>query len=310
MLNINDINLHQIDLNLLVTFETILQEKSVTQAAETLGLTQSAVSLALSRLRNLFNDPLFVRTPEGMLPTPLAEALKDPVLEALTIIRTAFKQNLEFDPHSSERTFRLIVVDSCASVVLPILVQSFHQNAPNVKVQILTIPEHQIREALVHGQAELAIGYYPNLERGFYRQDLYEEGFMTLVRQGHPKVTEDPSHWELADYLQVGHIQVATGTKGMGIVDRVLKERKLERQVVAYVPNFALVPLMVEASDLIATLPEKIALRAAASTQVRSVPPPIELPTYSVSQYWHERSHQDPANQWLRQLLFEQKEQY
>lgn len=297
-----------LDLNLLITFEKLIRTKSVTRTAEELGLTQSAVSLALSRLRSSLNDPLFVKTSQGMLPTPFAEEIQVPIQQALQQIQGVLDKGTVFQPQTSDKTIQLVLLDSCAFVVLPKLMSLLSQEAPAMKVNLVKLQEKEIDAAMETGSVDLAIGLYPNLKVGFYQQILYKEGLVSILRKGHPLGGQ--KNLSLENFLKLGHIQVATGSGNLGLLDTELKKRQLTRSIVMQIPNFALAPMIVEDTDFVASLPEKIALRSARSLDLKVFACPLPMPPYEIKQYWHERNQNDPFNQWLRNKLFAMRDLY
>ena len=181
-------NFNTLDLNLLVVFDAILRTRSVTLAGENVHLSQSAMSNALKRLRRSFNDPLFVRTSMGMLPTPYAEQISKPIQDALAQIKATIEAKNVFDPAKSERTFRIYMTDVGQMVLLPDLLERIPKEAPHVNLQTVQVPMHHREEAMESGEVDLAVGYLIPFEGHFYRQKLFTETYVCMVRAGHPTI--------------------------------------------------------------------------------------------------------------------------
>lgn len=292
-------NFDELDLNLLKVFQAIYAERQLTRAGERLGLAQPTVSNALSRLRQALDDPLFIRTAQGMQPTPLAEALADQVLEGLGLLKAGLEQSLHFDPAQTRRRFRVAMSDYTGAVLLPALVVRLQAEAPNADLAIHHLRRDEAQEALKAGRLDLVIT--DELDGpGLYRQAIYSERFVSLVRADHPLSGESLS---LPQYLAVGHLLFSLDGHGGGIVDSLLGAQGLRRRVAVRVPHVSVIPRIIAQTDLIVTLPERVALQFRDAWRLRVLQPPLEIPRYSVRQFWHEKYHRDPANRWLRQLL-------
>lgn len=292
-------NFDELDLNLLKVFQAVYAERQLTRAGERLGLAQPTVSNALARLRRTLDDPLFVRTAEGMQPTPLAEAFADQVLEGLGLLKAGLEQSIQFDPARTTRRFRLAMSDYTGTVLLPALVSRLQVDAPGVDLAIHHLRRDQAQEALKAGRLDVVIT--DELEGpGLYQQAIYSERFVSLVRADHPLIGETLS---LQEYLAAGHLLFSLDGRGGGIVDRLLGERGLRRRVAVRVPHVSVIPRIIARSELIVTLPERVARQFQAGWGLRVLEPPLEIPRYSVRQFWHEKYHRDPGNRWLRQLV-------
>jgi DNA-binding transcriptional LysR family regulator len=291
----------EIDLRLLRVLMAVLRTGSVTVAAESLGLAQPTVSVALARLRRHFGDPLFVRTSMGMRPTPLAQSLQAPVAAALEQLDVALRSQPVFDPAVESRSFRIHMTDISQVVLVPRLVSHLGRIAPKLRVEILDIDDRTPLR-LESGEADLAIGFMPQLEAGFRQQNLFEQRFVCLARRDHPQIG---GRLTLRQFEQAAHIQVMTAGTGHGVVERVLTRRGIERRIALRLPNYLGLALIVAETDLIATVPARLGEVMSATSPIRSLVPPMALPPFAVRAHWHERVHRDPGNRWLRQVVGE-----
>jgi LysR family transcriptional regulator, transcriptional activator of nodD3 and syrA len=307
MLYIDDMNnLHEgglagLDLNLLVVLDALLAERHVTRAARRVGLTQPACSHALGRLRRALGDPLLVRGPGGaMVTTPRAEALAPGLRAALAELATAVAGPPSFDPATARRSVRIATSDYAELVVLPALIAALGRDAPGVDVWVVPLPTTRYAQLamLASGAADLVIGP-PRRDgpAGIYERRLFDERFRCVVRRGHPA---GGRRLTLARYCALSHVMVAPrGTAG-SVVDDALAARGRRRRVAVAVPHFLVVPHLVAASDLVATLAGRVVDAYADTAGLVVMAPPIELPGFAIAMTWHERLHRDPAQRWLR----------
>jgi len=286
-----------LDVNLLQLFELIYSSRSVTRAAEHLGLAQPTVSIWLAKLRKQLNAPLFVRTPSGMLPTPEADALIGTVRQALESLRYLAQREARFDPVTSERRFRICMTDASHITLLPQLLAHVRSVAPGVRLGAERI-DSLIAQRLESGEADLALGLIPELGAGFYQQSLFTQDWVCLANAHHPRITETLS----ADmYQREGHINVVSGT-GHHLLDASLERHHLEHRVVLELPGFLGLTAIVSTTDLLVTLPRQIGETLAKLGGLNVFSCPIPIPTFTVKQHWHTRFHNDPGNRWLRGL--------
>jgi DNA-binding transcriptional LysR family regulator len=290
-----------VDLKLLTIFQEIFRTRSVSLAAENIRVSQPTVSVGLAKLRRRFNDPLFVRTSAGMEPTPLASELLMPVSEALGLLRYALRHQVVFDPKKSERCFRICMTDISQIVLLPRLLNHLKEAAPSIRIEVIHISA-TTPKLLESGEADLAIGFMPQLEVGFHRQQLFTQRFVCMLRKDHPRVGERLS---LKIFREESHMQVTTPGTGHWIIDKVLEEKQVTRKIALRVPSFLGIASIVANTDLLATVPERLGEALMHSANVKTLKPPINFPSYAVKQHWHERYHHDPRNQWLRSVVAE-----
>lgn len=293
----------QLDLNLLVALDALLAEGNVTRAAERLGLSQPAMSHALNRLRALLDDPILVRTPRGMVPTPRAEELAPAIHAALDDIDRALRGRPAFDAATSRRSFTIAAVDHGELVILPPLLARIAAEAPGIDLLVRPLRLDLIEGELEAGVVDLAFGVLNSGDDlATFRQRLFHESFVCLVRADHPTVGETLT---LDEFVALDHALVGPRGRRGGFVDTELQKLGLSRRVALMVPHFLVAPMVLAKSDLILTAPERIARAFAAILPLRIVPTPLQLKGFDVSQLWHERQSHDAAHIWLRGLIVE-----
>lgn len=291
------------DLNLLLAFEALFRHGSVTRAAAQIGLTQSAMSSALGRLRKQFGDPLFVNTRSGMLPTPRALELAPPLTEALALVRDALGRRAAFDPRSSTRSLRVYMSDVGELVLLPKLMRHLHTHSPSMRLETAQLPAAELAVRLETGDIDLAVGYLPQLPERIRRSRLFEEHYVCMTRPDHPLGRRAPL--TLKEFVGARHVLIESMGSGHQRLERALAEHGVHDNVALRVPHFVVVPLIVAGTDLVVSLPARVAGASARLARVKVHPLPIPIPSFDVSLYWHERVEKDAANQWLRGTLTE-----
>ncbi|WP_280151594.1 LysR family transcriptional regulator [Piscinibacter sp. XHJ-5] len=294
--------LQDIDLNLLVLFNQLLVERRVSKVAENLGLTQPAVSNSLARLRKLLGDELFLRTPTGMQPTPFAEQLAEPVAYALGMIHSALNQRSTFDPASSTRSFTIGMTDIGEIYFLPALMDSLRRQAPGVSLSTVRNTAVNLKDEMEAGKVDLAIGLLPQLKAGFFQRRLFRQRYVCLFRQGHRL---DRKKMSLAEFSAAEHLVVVSPGTGHGKVDELLERSGIERRVRLTVPHFVAIGHILQATDLVATVPERLAQRMTAPFGLTYVAHPAKLPEVAINVFWHAKFHRTPDSQWLRTLVFD-----
>jgi len=289
-----------VDLNLLVVFDAMAEHRSVTRTAEAIGLSQPATSAALARLRKLLGDPLFVKVGAEMRPTPRAGALIEPVRRMLGVVKEEILPHGEFDPATTLRTFTVLTPDIGEVNLIPRLYAELARAAPGANLKAISMPRNAAAEALEAGTVDLALGYFPDLQKAnFFQQRLFRNRYVVVVREDHPTIGETMS---LQDYLAADHV-VARPEGRAHLIDRFLQEEDIERKVRLEVSHFmALLPI-VASTDLIATVPIDLAEVMRQYGRVRSLPTPMNCPIIDLHQFWHRRFHHDPAHIWLRRVV-------
>lgn len=293
--------LKDIDLNLLVVFNQLIRQPRVSAVAESLDLSQPAVSNALKRLRRLLGDELFVHTPKGMIPTAFAEQLAEPIAYALNAIESTLSQHSSFDPPTSSRSFTIAMTDIGEIYFMPELMGALASEAPGVKVSTMRNAAINLRDEMESGRVDLAIGLLPQLTAGFFQRRLFRQRYVCMFRRGHPL---DKGAITLDEFIAANHvIAIAAGT-GHGKVDELFQHQGIRRHDRLSVPHFVAVPPILKSTDLIATVPERLAERCVDPYGLTYVAHPANLPTIAISLLWHSKMHRDAGNQWLRSLIF------
>ena len=300
MLGRTIVDLEKIDLNLLLVFVHLFREKRVHRAAENLGMSQPGVSNALSRLRSLLNDELFVRTAHGMEPTSYAMQLAGPISEALAQIRGALDVGTPFDPATSTRRFTIAMTDIGEIDFLPSLMDSIGKVAPSVSINTVRNNAVHLREEMESGQVDLAVGLLPDLQANFFKRLLTVSEYVCLFRRGHPL---DKQYISIEEYLAASHLLVVSAGTGHGLADEELERHGIARNVKLRIPHFAAVGYLLHETDLITTVPRRLVDRCVGPFDLSFVPAPFELPSISIDLFWSARYHRDPANQWLRTMM-------
>ena len=294
--------LSDIDLNQLVLFQQLMVERSVSKAAEKLGLTQPAVSNTLAKLRRQFGDDLFVRTPTGMMPTPLAEQLAEPIGYALGMIHSGLNQHSRFDPASVKRSVTIGMTDIGEIVFLPALVERLRQQAPGVALSTVRTTATNLRDDMEAGKVDLAIGPLPQLKAGFFQRRLFQQRYVCLFRKGHAL---DRKRLSLEDFQAAEHLIIVSAGTGHGKVDDLIRRAGVERSVRLTIPHYVSVGHLLQRSDMLATVTERLAESLAEPFNLSFRPHPIDLPEIAINVFWHAKVHRSPAHQWLRGVVFD-----
>lgn len=296
-----------VDLNLVRVLDALLAERHLTRAGKRLGLTQSATSHALRRLREAFGDPLFVRTSRGLSPTSRAEELASPVRDVMRALERCFRAEGPFVPAKATRRFSLATSDYGSFVVAPKLHTRLAAEAPDVELWIRTVEQGRVgrggfEEQLARGDADVVVvpKRMTELPVGIRSRSLFRERLVCLVRKDNPRTKKGI---DLATWTTMRHVFIAPGGTPGGIVDETLAQLGKRRRVALAVPHFLLVPHVVAGSDLVATVGTRVADAFADLLSLRVVEPPVKLPTYEIRMYWHERHHRDPAQRWFRDMV-------
>jgi DNA-binding transcriptional LysR family regulator len=295
--------LSQIDLNLLLVFQHLLREKRVSGVARSLAMSQPAVSSALKRLRLTLDDELFLRTQQGMQPTPFALQLAEPVAQALDALHLALNVRSSFEPASSTRSFSLAMTDVGEMYFLPVLMDLLDQHAPAVTLNVVSVTRDSLKDDMTSGRVDLALGLLPQLQAGFFQQALFRQDYVCLMRQTHPLAQR--ATLGLAEFAAAAHVRVLAAGTGHGRVDEALERQGLQRRIRLTVPHYVALGDVLGSSDLIATVPERFAQRVTRPFELTTRALPLTVQSSAIHQFWHARLHQDPAHQWLRGLFLE-----
>jgi DNA-binding transcriptional LysR family regulator len=294
--SLREVNLAGVDLNLLVALDALLAERSVTLAANRVGLSQPAMSRALGRLRDLLEDKLLVRTSSGLAPTPRAEVLAQSLPQTLASIRQMISAP-EFEPQRWRATVTLALLDYHALVLLPRLLPRLKRRAPGLDLDVQPLAAEPFAR-LEAGETDLVLGCFEAAPPGFYRRTLVSEELVCLLRRDHPALARD---WTAEAFAELDHVQVSPpGPAGTDPVEAALAAAGLARRSVVRLPYLVTAPMILAESDMVLTVPRRIAEQAVASLPLVLVEPPLTLPPFIVSALWHERRHRDKEQVWLR----------
>ncbi len=308
--------LASVDLNLLVAFDALARERSVTRAAARVGVTQSAMSHVLRRLRALLRDPVLVRGKAGMVLTPRAAGLVAPLRAGLVSLGRALAGPVGFTPATASRRFALATMDLFDVVVVPTLLTRVRREAPAVDLAVVAAAGRPLDEQLETGELDVAVRPHvdqvrpagaPPAEPGLVRRTLARDGMVCFVRAGHPALAgrrrAGAAPLSLDVYAGLAHVLVSPTGEGRGLVDQLLERRGRRRRVALRIPQFTSALAIVAHSDLVLTAPS--ALARIATAEVVAVPPPLRLPGHTIDLVWHERFSKDPGHAWLRDLVVE-----
>lgn len=296
----SEVDFSGVDLNLLKLFDALLKERSVTRAGQRLGLSQPAASRGLGRLRRLLNDQLLVRTSKGWELTPRAVALSEPVARLLDDARAIVAPSV-FDPSTTYGRFTIATADHMALLLMPALISRLATLAPKIDLVIPATSGDNV-DSIAQGGADLAIGVFHELPARFYRRSLYDEDFVCVVRQNHPVIFEGLN---LQRFISLSHLSVIITGQGRNPVDDALAQQGLARRVAMRLPHFLVAPMIVAKSDLILSLPRRLAHQMAMSIPIEILEMPLKIEHFTTSLIWHGRHHDDPAHMWLRNLIIE-----
>lgn len=295
-------DLHGIDLNLLVAFDALMAERSVTKAGSRIGRTQPAMSAALSRLRALLRDELFVRAPNGLQPTPRAIDLAEPLRQSLADIQRTLEFTQAFDPGSSRATFNIGLSEHPTFVLLPRLIAHLREVAPDITLRIRNFIARDTAVTLLDaGEIDLAIGVPPTGAIGrILMQPLFEERLVCVVRKHHKLAG---GKLKLKQFLALPHLLVSPENERFGAVDAALAKRGLKRRIALTVPQTYAAPLVVARSDLIATLMQGVIAASGQADALSVLKPPVDLDPVPFVLSWHRRNDVHPAQRWLRDCI-------
>lgn len=296
------VNLAQVDLNLLVVLRAVLEERSATRAAARLHVTQPAVSNALARLRELFADPLVVRTARGFVPTARGEALAAPLAALLTGVEGLVAGPAAFDPKTTRRRFSIAAGDVFSLTELPHLAALFAKRLPHASLRVVSVEQLVESEGLARGEVDLLVGIPPTVPSECATEPAYEDRIVCVVRRDHPRAKRTLT---LETYASLPHVELTFFGTSADRVDRALARAGLTRRVAVSVPHFAAAPLVVARTDCVATVPARVAHALAAVHPLRVFEVPVAVPALSIRQMWHARAQHDPAVHLLRALVRE-----
>jgi DNA-binding transcriptional LysR family regulator len=287
-----------LDLNLLVVFDAVMQERSVTRAGQKIGLSQPAMSHALNRLRYMLKDQLFVRTPDGMVPTPRAEQLAHPLRRALNDMQLALEPEA-FSPKEANRSFAIAVNNYAAVVLSPALVVAAADAAPFVQLDLRPGGTLDVRNLLDRGELDLALGYFDSPGERFRAKMLLEDHFVLAMRRGHPALGR---RLNANSFAILQHLEISSSLEDTSFIDAWLARQKLSRRIAYQAPYLSAASILAR-SDMVATLSSRIAEAFVHSNELQTVELPFRSPQVTLGMLWHRRLEDQPGQRWLRDLL-------
>ena len=290
-------NLNNTDLNLFIAFDVIYTERNLTKAGEVLGITQPAVSNALSRLRTTFDDELFTRTSKGMVPTPVAQNIIEDVRSALSLIRSTITESESFNPKSARTTFKISIGDSSEYRLLPLLIKSLSKSAPDVDIETYLTPRKNTPRELAAGNIDFSIDPPIHSDPFLRHTKIFEDEYVLIVRKDHPIVKKKKITME--DYLALSHLHISNRRTGLGYVDMALNRLGVTRRIALRAQHFLLAPFVIRQSDLAFTTTKGFGK----DKDLKIIKLPFEVSPLILHLYWHETKDKDSANVWMRELM-------
>lgn len=295
-------SLRSLNLNLLLVFDAVYSERSISKAAVALHLSQPAVSNALARLREHFDDALFERDAQGMSPTPRAKVLMEPIRRALDILERGLQDDEPFDYANSDRRFVIAVGDYGETVVLPRFADWLSLVAPGIRITIRPEPSALIKNDLRDGSVDFALDYFALDKTEYHSLCVMTDTLLSLVRADHP-IPGDTL--DLATYLKLRHVALAPRKGTQSMIELALSKRSMRRTIAVTVPHFQSMPVMVQSSDMVCTMPRRMANLYAHYFRLKAYQVPLRTPKFPVYLIWHESLHEDPGHLWLRNHMIE-----
>jgi len=290
-------NLSDKDLNLFVVFDVIYTERNLTKSGEVLGITQPAVSNALSRLRENFNDELFVRTSKGMVPTPVAENMVNDIRQALDLIRNSISESESFNPKTANATFRISIGDTSEYRLLPQLIKNISNSAPGVDVESYLTPRTETPKELAAGNIDFAIDPPIHSDPNLRNKKIYQDDYVLVVNKKHPIAKKKKI--SLEDYLNLSHIHISKRASGLGHVDTTLNRLGLTRRIALRAQHFLVAPYIIDQSNLVMTTIKSFSR----GRELKVFQLPFKINPLVLHLYWHVNKDMDPANKWMRELI-------
>ena len=293
-------NIKNFDLNLLVVFKTLYEERNVTKASKKIGITQPAMSNALNRLRYLVKDELFIRGPKGMRPTPRANELSSPIQTALNNLELSLS-SINFDPLTTKKLYKISISDDVAPLILPNLINFLEKESPNSSLRIRSEQGSEALKLLDSNDIDFAIGRFEMVSTRFESVDLYTEKYVCMMNSDHPLAKDEKLSIE--QYLSSKHLRVAPAGTPVAPIDRSLSQLNLEREIFARIDLVTMAPLILKNSDLILTLPSKTAHRMAKNYNFSIAELPIGLEQRQTKLLWHRELTNHPAYDWIKSQI-------
>lgn len=293
----NKSNEKKVDLNLLQVFDVIYNSKSLTQASYSLGITQPAVSNALTRIRGVFDDKLFTRSSKGMIPTPLALEIAPVIRETLSALEGVFERSYDFAPEKCSKTFVIAMTDYGATTILPLLVNKISETAPMASIKVVRLEQETVSEQLANGIIDMALGSNIEVNADIYAKKIFMDEFACMVRQDH---TEINGEMTIENYTKHPHILFTPQQGKWGIVTDLLTSQGLNHKTTVYTSHAYSIPSTILVTDFITTIPKRLAIAFSVMGRFQILTPPISIPELEMSLFWHVRTANDPPNVWIR----------
>ncbi len=305
-------NIDRIDLNLLVYLDVLLRERNVTKAANLLGISQPAMSNGLRRLRDLLEDPLLVRTSEGMTPTERAETLQPAIREALSRLEKALQPQTPFLAETSDRVFRIMASDYAESTLIPQLLRRLRAESPNITLDIMTPSDVSFLD-VEQGKVDMVINRFDSIPQSFHQKEIWQDNFSCLLSAHNPIL----ENFDLDSYLRSPHVWVSKTGWGVGVgidphdvqrlgwVDEALNRLGKKRRIRVFTRHYQSAMLLAEQRDLVVTIPSRAARLQVRNPNVVVKEPPFEIPPLSLKMAWSPLLQHNPGHQWLRRLIVE-----
>ena len=315
MFGICIMNIARVDLNLLVYLDVLLRERNVTKAANQLGISQPAMSNSLKRLRDLFGDPLLIRTSEGMTPTERAKELEPQIRSLLVDLEKTIQPRSEFNAQESSRVFRIMASDYAECTLIPALLGRLRSVAPNITLDIMTPSDVSFLD-VEQGRVDMVINRFDTMPQSFHQKTLWMDHFSCVLSKNNPVLAT----FDLDSYLESQHVWVSKTGMGVGVgvnpsdvqrlgwVGEVLKEQGKKRRITVFTRHYQAAALLAEQKDLIATIPSKLARLQISNNRVSIMPPPFEIPPFELKMAWSPLLQNNPEHQWMRKLIAETAE--
>ena len=289
------------DLNLLLIFDALWRERNVTAAAKVVGISQPALSRALSRLRDEFGDPLFVRSSRGVTPTQRAAEIAESIVDTVASLHLIYSPDVHFDPAKLKRVFTLVSTDYFESIAVEKLIPIILREAPNISLNFRTSLGAIPKDAMESGEVDLTIvGIFEKIPEGFYHQKILEDNYRSVVRSDHPM-----KNISLDSFVKYPHVLMTPSGDLHGIVDDALSKLKRQRQIAIGSSNFLSAGWMVAKTDLILTAPGRVIDQLKDRLPLQDFKTPVQTPRLDLYQIWHARTNHDPAQKWLRTKINE-----
>lgn len=305
-------NINRVDLNLLVYLDILLRERNVTKAASQLGITQPALSNGLRRLRELFGDPLLIRTSEGMTPTDRALLLQPQVRDILANIERTVQPQREFQAASAARMFRIMASDYAESTLIPALLARLHREAPGITLDVLTPSDVRFQD-VEQGKVDMLLNRFDDMPQSFHQITVWQDDFSCLLSVDNELL----KHFDLDTYLRGRHVWVSKTGMGAGVgmttqdaqrlgwVDEALKRLGKKRRITVFTRHYLVAALLAEQADLIVTVPSRLARLQAGNPRVAICPPPFQIPPFELKMAWSPLLQNNSDHQWMRRLVLE-----